>query len=123
MKTILFVFGIVYSFFLVMAPLFAVALPFFLIGKLFKSKTLEEYGFNYAYSLDQTANTLWLGDPDETISSRTGRAIESGKAKRWVYWFAKFVDCLFLMFGDENHVQKSIEQRKFTKELDSWIKD
>lgn len=110
------------SFMLVLPQLTIAALLYFL-GRHLKIADLERLGFNWAYSLDQLGNTLWLGDPDETISSRTGRALKSGKPRWWVPWFGKLVDGLAWFFAkDENHVRKSVEDdQMFEKEIDSWI--
>ena len=49
---------------------------------------------NLFLAIDQLANTLLLGHPDETISSRLGRS--KGKERYfWVRWFRIFVDKLF----------------------------
>lgn len=96
----------------------------FYLGKLTKSKIIKNFGFNLAYSLDQYGNALLLGDPDETISSRTGRALKSGRPKWWVRGFSKFVDFLaFKLVGETDHCLNSIEEDESgTKELWSWIK-
>jgi hypothetical protein len=101
-------------------PAFALVL----LGRLFKSEAMKQYGFNLALGLDQLANILLLGDPDETISSRTGRAIASGKAKWWVPKFGALVDWLALHgFGDRDHCARSIESDEPHKyEIWSWIK-
>lgn len=54
-------------------------------------------------SLDQLANTLLLGDPDETISSRVGK-----KAAKKHGWFP-CIFCKFLDLFDPNHCAKNIE--------------
>lgn len=50
-----------------------------------------------AVALDQSANAMLGGSPDETISSRSGR--------RWPH-VARFVNWLF---GDPNHCTEAIE--------------
>lgn len=95
----------------------------FLMGKVSKSQILQGYSFNILYALDQFGNTLLLGDPDETISSRTGRALLSGQAKWYVYPFGWLVDTLALIFNDKNHVRKSVETHlTYEKELWTWQK-
>ena len=97
----------------------------FLLGKLFKSVVLERFGLNIAISLDQLANVLLLGDCDETISSRTGRAIMSNKPKIGVIYLHKIVDFLAkTLFKDENHCINAVEDDiKLHYELWNWIKD
>lgn len=94
-----------------------------ILGLITRSSILWSFGFNIAYSIDQFGNALLLGDPDETISSRTGRALLSNQAKRFVYPLGWVIDGLALIFGDKNHVRKSVEtNQQIKKELWSWIK-
>ena len=81
------------------------------LGKLFKSHKLETHGLELAIAVDQYMNVVWLGNPDETISSRTGRAIISGKPKWYIkYLLRPFVDWAARRFGDgPNHCVNSIE--------------
>ncbi|WP_263082147.1 hypothetical protein [Endozoicomonas sp. Mp262] len=60
------------------------------------------YFWNILIAIDQLANTLLAGDPDETISSRAAKA--NRKGKRW-----GCVLCRFLHWFDRNHCEKSIE--------------
>lgn len=57
------------------------------------------YFRNIAIAIDQFINTLFGGDPDETISSRAGKS-----SKRWGY-----ILCRCLHWIDRNHCIKSIE--------------
>ena len=57
---------------------------------------LLQYLYNLALALDQFINAILLGDPDDSISGRCGRAMESGKPKAFVIPLAKLVDYLFL---------------------------
>ncbi len=85
-----------------------------------------QYLYNIILGIDQMVNVLLLGDPDESLSGRTGRAMQSGKPKRFIPLFAKFVDWLFLViFKEKNHVLNAIEpeERPKEKELWSWIKE
>jgi len=84
---------------------------------------MGQYLFNLLLGIDQFANVVLLGDPDETISGRLGRAHLSGKAK----WFVKpskiFVDKIFNMVdGQQNHCVDSVEHEDIphSKELWSW---
>jgi hypothetical protein len=67
---------------------------------------LGAYFFNILYSLDQLANTLIGGNPDETISSRAGK----GRLRGSVFWTisANIIDVLFLPF-ERDHCFNSIE--------------
>ena len=55
-----------------------------------------------AVSYDQLANAAFGGDPDETISSRAGKAARTGR--RW-----GCILCRVLHWFDRNHCEKSIE--------------
>lgn len=61
-----------------------------------------KYIWNILISIDQLANTILGGDPDETISSR------SGKRQHEQAW-AKYL-CKFLNWLDTDHCKKSIEE-------------
>jgi hypothetical protein len=85
---------------------------------------LGQYIYNNALAIDQYLNAVLLGDPDESISGRTGRAIASGKPKWWVKPFGWFLDKLFeVLFNEKDHVLNAIEPEELVdKELWSWIK-
>jgi|GEM_PF-3871158 len=80
--------------------------------------------FNILILLDLALNTLLLGDPSETVSSRAGRAMKSGKP----IWFARkmawFIDKIFYrLLGQKNHSVENIEyDEDYEYELWSWIK-
>jgi hypothetical protein len=63
---------------------------------------LKRYFWNIAIAFDQFVNTLFAGDPDETISSRLGK-IRKG---------SKFADkvCQFLHLVEKEHCEISIEK-------------
>lgn len=61
-----------------------------------------KYLWNLLISLDQFLNALTLGDPDETISSRAGKAMQEGK--RW-----GCVLCRVLDVFQKDHCLKSLE--------------
>lgn len=61
-----------------------------------------KYIKNVAIALDQLGNSLLLGDPHETISSRADKAMRAGKT-----WGC--VLCKFLSKIQSQHCQKSIE--------------
>lgn len=78
---------------------------YFLIWLIYKP-----YGINLMYSFDQHVNTLFGGDPDETISSRIGkwaRDKNNNKGLRKpVYKVVNFIVELF----EKDHFKKSIEE-------------
>lgn len=88
-------------------------------------KFLRVFIFNILLSIDQYANVWLLGDPDETISGRTGRAMVSGKPKWFVPLLHKAIDKLFnILDGQQNHCIDSIEpEETYPRELWSWIKN
>lgn len=61
--------------------------------------TTLEWVRNVAIGLDQLANTIVRGYPDETLSARAGRLIHRSPYKYW----ARFVDTLFYPFQGPNH--------------------
>ena len=94
-------------------------------------KQVLRFVVNYLLAIDQLANTLLLGHPDETISSRLGRTV--GKERYfWVKPFRVFVDMLFFFDkgpNGERHCQASVmplEQQNFRTmndyEIWSWNK-
>lgn len=50
-------------------------------------KPMRQYFFNILIALDQLANTLFFGDPDETISSRLGREYPNSILRKVVDFF------------------------------------
>jgi len=81
-------------------------------GRPIRGRLIEAYGKNLALAADQNLNTIWLGHPDETVSSRVGRAIVSGKPKWYIkFLLHPFVDGAAQVFGDKpNHCVRSIEK-------------
>ncbi len=89
-----------------------------------------QFLYNLFIAIDQLLNTILLGHPDETLSSRLGRTI--GKERYfWVKWLRVGVDTLFWWDkdGEKGHCKKSVmplEQRNFRKVIDyeiwSWKK-
>lgn len=63
---------------------------------------IRKYLWNILVSIDQFANTILGGDPDETLSSRAAKA--EGKGSRWGCLL-----CRFLGMIDDNHCGKSRE--------------
>lgn len=63
---------------------------------------MKRYLVNLLIAIDQFGNALFAGDPDETISSRAGKAARRGR--RW-----GCVLCRVLDVFDRDHCEKSIE--------------
>lgn len=69
---------------------------------------MRRYLWNLFIAWDQGINTLLAGDPDETISSRVGRASLDGK--RWARILERIIDRLFMLLGEApDHCRRSIE--------------
>lgn len=62
---------------------------------------LKAYLWNLLIAVDQLLNTLAFGDPDETLSSRLGKAAGGCKLCRAI--------CRLLHRIDAHHCEKSIE--------------
>jgi len=63
------------------------------------------YIVNILVAIDQLANAILFGDPDETISSRLGKMKLGGRLNFW----GRLIDW-FLSKLDPNHTIKSIEE-------------
>jgi len=61
-----------------------------------------KYIWNILISIDQLANTVLGGDPDETLSSRMGKKRETCKLCYWL--------CRLLSMVDPSHCENSIEK-------------
>lgn len=89
------------------------------IGRLFKNKELETYGIRVALGADQMGNGFAAGFPDETISSRVGRAIATGRPKAVARFLKVAINGIF--FWEENHVIDAIEHdEEFDKRYEPW---
>lgn len=101
----------------------------YVLGKKYNDIQWKTHGKDLALAVDQYMNVVWLGYPDETISSRTGRAIISGKPKWYIkYALHPFVDWAAQIFGDgPDHCIRSIEYNEFDEitkyEVWKWYKD
>ncbi len=84
-----------------------------------------QYLFNLFLAVDQALNTILLGHPDETLSSRLGRTV--GKERYfWVNPARTAIDTLFFFDKNEkmNHCEKSVmplEQQNFREMIDYEI--
>jgi len=72
---------------------------------------MKKYFWNLLISIDQLVNTIFGGDPDETISSRIGKHVHWRGDTGWRLWLSKFLD-LF----ERDHTLKSIEEDEGKKE-------
>ena len=63
---------------------------------------MKQYFWNILISIDQLANTLLGGDPDETISSRVGKRSDDNK-----FWGSvdSFINAIF----GRKHTEEAIE--------------
>jgi hypothetical protein len=67
---------------------------------------------NILISIDQFANTILGGSPDETISSRVGRNAIQGK--KWALIAEKVINWIFWdLVKEENHCRNRIEWDEF----------
>jgi len=66
---------------------------------------VKKYFWNLLISVDQLVNTIFGGDPDETMSSRLGKR---------VYWHGNtgisYYLCRCLHWFDKDHCLKNIEE-------------
>lgn len=84
---------------------------------------ITQFLYNMGLATDQFVNVLLLGDPDESLSGRLGRAALSGRPKWWVKPLMKANDFIWLALANEaNHSINAYEpEEKHEKELWSWI--
>jgi len=68
-----------------------------------------KYIWNLLIAIDQLANTVLLGDPDETISSRAGKRQDTQTWAKYLCWILNKID--------KNHCKKSIELDEGGREL------
>lgn len=64
---------------------------------------MARYLKNILVSLDQLANTIIGGNPDETLSSRAYKLREKG-----VYWPSNIINGLF--WWQKNHCKENVEK-------------
>lgn len=77
----------------------------------------SKYCWNILIAIDQLVNTVFGGDPDETISSRMGKWHRSGKhksgIKKKLYYFINPI----VEFFEKDHFKKSIEEDEGDREV------
>ena len=73
-------------------------------------KIIKKYFWNLLLAFDQFINTIFGGDPDETISSRMGKWARNGENNKGfrkpLYKFVNFIVELF----EKDHFKQSIEE-------------
>lgn len=72
---------------------------------LYRYNPNDGYWFNLAVVFDCLCNSIALGDPDETISSRSAKARNEGKE-----WGCLL--CRFLNIFQTGHCDKALERNK-----------
>lgn len=83
-----------------------------LLGVIIRSPELRHWSMRCLIAPDQWWNAALLGEEDETVSSRLGRAINSGRPKRGAKCLAHFVNGVFyLAAGQKNHCIGAIEPK------------
>lgn len=79
------------------------------------SSKLAKYTMNLLISIDQLGNTLLAGDPDETISSRVGKAAATNRR-------LAVIGAKILGWFDRNHAADAIDLSEGADELWRWRK-
>ena|SRR5689334_17561597 len=85
---------------------------------------MAQLGANLALMLDHVGNTLLLGDPNETISSRTARARAAGQ--KWAVYACKALTVVFGGKGqDKDHCVWAVDAKmpSLARELWDWNTD
>ena len=77
-----------------------------------------QYFYNLFLCFSQIINTLMGGDPDESFSSRVGKAVKRD-CKFAIKYLAPMLDWLF---WEKDHAVKSIELDEGGKEIWTWGK-
>lgn len=85
---------------------------------------IGKFLYNFILAIDQLINTILLGHPDETISSRLGRA-KNKERYIWVKYLRIFINLIFLPI-EKNHCENAIRRleqldfQKYDYELWNW---
>lgn len=108
--------------FLGVLPIVVIIGLFYFVSKLvLRSGKCTKYAFNNLYGVDQFANTILAGHPEETISSRLGRAKIHGYRYKWVRLLRFIVDCLAYPFDGSEHCLKAAKEEGLKMNLDREI--
>lgn len=78
--------------------------------RLYKYSVEDGYVKNVLVVLDCLGNTILGGDPDETISSRSSKAMAYEEQEGTYGWGCRM--CSFLAIFQENHCGKALERNK-----------
>lgn len=79
---------------------------------------LLQYVYNLGVSLSQFGSAVLGGDPDESLSGRTGKASRAGK-----WWHVHVQEpAINRLFKDPKHCFNAIEDDEGAKELWDWSK-
>lgn len=80
---------------------------------------IKKYFWNLFVAVDQLVNTILLGDPDETLSSRMGKMVEQWHktpANKGRYVISLII-CWVLNKIDKGHCKQSIENDEGSNEV------
>lgn len=91
-------------------------MPFMQRGEFGLLPPFFQYFYNLGVLISQGISTLLGGDPDETLSSRTGKAVIGGN-RFAIYFLAPLLDLIFM---EPNHAINSIEEDEGKKEIWHW---
>lgn len=91
-------------------------LTFMQRGEYGKLPAVLQYFYNIGILTSQGISTILGGDPDETLSSRTGKAVVGGN------WVAIHIlsPILDFLFQEDNHAINSLEEDEGQKEIWHW---
>lgn len=67
----------------------------------------KKYIRNLLLSLDQTANTIFAGNPDSTISARTGYFAATPPESKFWSWQEKVINYAFKPIDGPNHCRQA----------------
>ena len=75
----------------------------------------KKWVLNVLIAIDQLFNALLGGDPDETISSRLGKAVARGCRSRLVRFLVWLLDRI-----DPGHTRDAVEKDEGKREIWRW---
>lgn len=78
---------------------------------------MKKYIWNLLIAIDQLANTVFGGDPDETISSRIGKWARDGKTETGIKHYVYRLLNGLVNFFEKDHFKKSIEDDEGDREV------
>ena len=81
---------------------------------------LKKWLYNLIVVFSHTVNTLLFGDPHESISVRTGRAMKRNP-NGWYRFHGAFINWLFRTFlNEEDHLGDAVDGENKAIELWRW---